>query len=97
MPAGFSSESAIFQMWRFFSHVRRQMVNFVIAEDAPAVVLTLDAWTLMSSDLRNAVIAEARRMVAEKEPEIIKEDQRPPVFCPLHELDHLGAPWAFLQ
>ncbi|WLS05041.1 hypothetical protein [Shinella oryzae] len=80
---------AIFQMWRFFSHVRRQMVDFVIAEDAPAVVLTLDAWTLMSSDLRNAVIAEARRMVAEKEPEIIEEDQRPPVFCPLHELDHL--------
>ncbi|NEI23489.1 hypothetical protein GUK30_29375 [Rhizobium leguminosarum] len=80
---------AIFQMWRFFSHARRKLLDFVIAEDAPAVVLTLDSWTLMSSELRNDVIAEARRMVAEKEPEITEEDQRPPVFCPLHELDHL--------
>ncbi len=80
---------AIFQMWRFFSHVRRKLLDFVIAEDSPAVVLTLDSWTLMSSELRNDVIAEARRMVAQKEPEIIEEDQRPPVFCPLHELDHL--------
>jgi len=80
---------AIFQMWRFFSHVRRKLLDFVVADDAPAVVLTLDAWTLMSSELRNDVIAEARRMVAEKEPEITEEDQRPPVFCPLHELDHL--------
>ncbi|MXN53144.1 hypothetical protein GR158_18705 [Shinella sp. AETb1-6] len=80
---------AIFQMWRFFSHVRRNLLDFVVADDAPAVVLTLDAWTLMSSELRNEVIAEARRMVAEKEPAITDEDQRPPVFCPLHELDHL--------
>lgn len=80
---------AIFQLWRFFSHVRRKLLDFVVAEDAPAVVLTLDAWTLMSSELRNEIIAEARRMVNEKEPEITEEDQRPPVFCPLHELDHL--------
>ncbi|KSV65440.1 hypothetical protein N182_35760 [Sinorhizobium sp. GL2] len=80
---------AVFQMWRFFSHVRRKLLDFVVADDAPAVVLTLDAWTLMSSELRNEVIAEARQMVAEKEPEITEEDQRPPVFCPLHELDHL--------
>ncbi|MCW8060131.1 hypothetical protein [Agrobacterium tumefaciens] len=80
---------AIFQMWRFFSHVRLKLLDFVIAEDAPAVVLTMDAWTLMSSELRNDVIAGARRIVAEKAPEITEEDQRPPVFCPLHELDHL--------
>jgi hypothetical protein len=79
----------IFQMWRFFSHVRRKLLDFVVAEDAPAVVLTLDAWTLMSSELRNEVIVEARRMVAENESEITEEDQRAPVFCPLHELDHL--------
>jgi len=80
---------AIFQLWRFFSHVRRKLLDFVIAEDAPAVVLTLDAWTLMSSELRREVIAEAKLIAAQKEPEITDEDQRSPVFCPLHELDHL--------
>jgi hypothetical protein len=80
---------AIFQLWRFFSHVRRGLLDVVVTEDAPAVVLTLDAWTLMSSELRSGVIAEARLMVVQKDPEITEEDQRTPVFCPLHELDHL--------
>ncbi|RFB82349.1 hypothetical protein B5K08_32150 [Rhizobium leguminosarum bv. trifolii] len=84
---------AIFQLWRFFSHVRRGLVKLdaEVAADAPAIVLTMDAWTQMSHELRARLIADAEDMVEEKEPEITAEDKRHPVFCPIQELDHMLA------
>lgn len=80
---------AIFQLWRFFSHVRRGIIDLDVAPNAPAIVLTMDAWTQMSGELRNALITEAAAIAADKDPEIIDEDKRQPVFCPIKELDEL--------
>lgn len=80
---------AIFQLWRFFSHVRRGIIELDIAPDAPAIVLTMDAWTQVSRALRDAVVAEAEKIAAAREPQINEEDKRRPVFCPIQELDHM--------
>lgn len=80
---------AIFQLWRFFSHVRRGIIELEVAPDAPAVVLTMDAWTQMSRELRDTVIAEAEQIATAREPEIGEEDKRRPVFCPIQELDNM--------
>ena len=80
---------AIFQLWRFFSHVRRGIVDVDVALDAPAIVLTMDAWTQMSRELRDTLVADAEAMVAAKEPEISEDDKRRPVFCPIQELEHI--------
>ncbi|WEJ11574.1 hypothetical protein N0Q91_09180 [Sinorhizobium sp. K101] len=80
---------AIFQLWRFFSHIRRGIIELDVAPNAPAIVLTLDSWTQMSHELRNALIAEAEKIATVKEPEMIEEDKRRPVFCPIHELDQM--------
>lgn len=80
---------AIFQLWRFFSHVRRGIIALDVAPNASAVVLTMDAWTQVSQELREIVIAEAGAIAAAKEPEMSEEDKRQPVFCPIEELDDL--------
>jgi hypothetical protein len=80
---------AIFQLWRFFSHVRRGLIDLDVAPDASGVVLTMDAWTQMSRELRDTLVAEAEKIAAAKEPEISEEDKRPPVFCPIQELDNM--------
>ncbi|TGS46406.1 MULTISPECIES: hypothetical protein [unclassified Mesorhizobium] len=80
---------AIFQLWRFFSHVRRGIIKFDVAGDAPAVVLTMDAWTQMSRPLRESLVSEARKIADEKEPEMIDDDRRHPIFCPIRELDSM--------
>lgn len=80
---------AVFRLWRFFSHVRRGIIELDVAPDAAAIVLTMDAWTQMSRELRNTLIAEAEQIAAAKEPEITEEDKRRPVFCPIQELDHM--------
>ncbi|MEI9409913.1 hypothetical protein [Mesorhizobium salmacidum] len=80
---------AIFQLWRFFSHVRRGIVALDVTPDAPAIVLTMDAWGQVSRELRDTVVAEAEKIAAAKEPEITEEDKRRPVFCPIQELDDM--------
>lgn len=80
---------AIFQLWRFFSHVRRGIIDCDVAPDAPAIVLTMDAWTQMSRGLRDTLVAEAIKIAEEKEPDLIEEDRRHPIFCPIQELDRI--------
>jgi hypothetical protein len=82
---------AIFQLWKFFSHVRRGILPMEVAPDATAVVLTMEPWTQMSGELRELVIAEANEMAADKEPDMTEEDKRRPVFCPIQDLDELLA------
>lgn len=78
---------AIFQLWRFFSHVRRGIIAFRVDTDASAVVLTMDAWAQMSRPLRDRLVAEARKISIDKEPDMIDEDRRHPIFCSIRELD----------
>lgn len=80
---------AIFQLWRFFSHVRRGIVDVPLATDAFGIVLTLEPWTQMGGGLRQRIIEEANELAAGKE--ITDEDKRRPVFCPIQDLEEILA------
>jgi len=80
---------AIFQLWKFFSHVRRGLIDLDVAKDATGIVLTMDAWTQMSGELRARLVAQAEKLAAAKDPEILEEDKRHPVFCAIQDLDEL--------
>jgi hypothetical protein len=82
---------AIFQLWRFFSHVRRGIIEVGMDQAAYGVVLTLEPWTQMGGGLRQRIIDEANAMASEKDPEISNEDKRRPVFCPIQDLEELLA------
>lgn len=82
---------AIFQLWKFFSHVRRGIINLDVAEDAVGVVLTMDAWTQMGGQLRERLFRDAEALAAGKDKDITEEDKRHPVFCAIHDLDELLA------
>jgi hypothetical protein len=78
--------NGVFQLWRFFAHVRRGMVNEHVDADTAAMVVTLDSFLMMSSGLKDKIISEATSM-ADKEEEIAKEDRRHIVFCSIHNLE----------
>lgn len=78
----------VFQLWRFFSHVRRGLVEEDLAADCHAVVITLDAFMLMSRDPQNKVFAEANAL-ADEDGNIAPEDRKPVVICPIHDLESI--------
>lgn len=80
---------AIFQLWRYFAHVRQGILKHDVAEDATGVILTLDSWTQMGGKLRDKLIAEAKVYSAKKDSSIKEADMRTPVFCPIQELDDI--------
>lgn len=46
----------IFQIWRYFSHVRRGVVQADILPDAHGMILTLDTWLLLSKELQDDLV-----------------------------------------
>ncbi|RVK12983.1 hypothetical protein CN138_12945 [Sinorhizobium meliloti] len=80
---------AIFQLWRYFAHVRQKVLNHNLADDVTGVILTLDSWTQMGGKLRDKLIAEAKVYAANKDSSITEADMRTPVFCPIQELDDI--------
>lgn len=80
---------AVFQLWRFFSHVRRGFIELPIAGNASAIVLTMEPWTQTSKELRVEMMKEAERLVAEKDPDITEEDRKFPLFVPITELERI--------
>ncbi|MBY3236582.1 hypothetical protein HFO17_18890 [Rhizobium laguerreae] len=80
---------AIFQLWKFFSHVRRKLVELDVADDAVGVVLTMEPWTQMGGPLRERLISAAKDLAAQKDPLITEEDMRPPVFCAIQDLEEM--------
>lgn len=81
--------NAVFQLWRFFSHVRRGIIQHPLAEEVGAVVLTMEPWTQTSAELRTAMMAEAEKIAAQKEPEMTAADKRTPLFVSIHELENV--------
>lgn len=78
----------ICQIWRFFAHARMGITPGIHIDNATAgVLLTLDNWTSMSSELQRQLIQIAGVRVGERYPEITPEDQRPIVFCSIEELE----------
>jgi hypothetical protein len=78
----------IFQLWRFFSHVRCQLVEEDIATDCHAVVVTLDPFMQISRDQENKVFAEASAL-ADEDSNITLEDRKHVVICPVTELESI--------
>jgi hypothetical protein len=76
----------IFQLWRFFSHVRRGIIPEDVALDCCAVVFTLDAFMQMARLPREEVLAEANTL-ADEEENIAPEDRKPVFICPIHDLE----------
>lgn len=83
---------AVFQLWRYFSHCRRRICDYQVAETAIGVVLTLDNWLVLAETLRESVIRRAGEMAHERDPEILQVDRKPVVFIAVNELERtLGA------
>jgi hypothetical protein len=77
----------VFQLWRYFSHVRRGLTPEAPAEAGLAgMVLTLDTWLTMSKELQEEVFATATEL-ATGDPEITLEDRRRIVFCSIEDLE----------
>lgn len=81
--------NGVFQIWRFFSHARRNTIGqgVVVDADMIGVVLTLDNWLVMSETLEKRVLDEARNLAAEKDAQINEVDQRPVIFVAATELE----------
>jgi len=79
---------SLFQLWRFFSHARRGLVEEDLAADCHPVVFTLDAFMQMARDPQNKVLAEANAL-ADEERNIAPEDRRPVVICPIYDLEFI--------
>ena len=76
----------VFQLWRYFSHVRRGLVKEDLAVDCHAVVFTLDAFMQMARDPKNRVFAEANNL-ADEDGNITPEDRKLVIICPIYDLE----------
>nr|WP_320141848.1 hypothetical protein [uncultured Cohaesibacter sp.] len=65
----------IFQIWRFRSCVRRNCFTQPVHEDCLGIVVTTNPWLIMGMKLYPEVIAIAKRIVEEKDPQIGTCDQ----------------------
>lgn len=79
---------AIFQLWRYFSHCRRGLTGKHLDNETLGIVLTLDSWLLMASELIEEVMKRAIEMSADKDPDIGPEDRRPILFCAITDLEN---------
>jgi len=79
-----------FQLWRFFSHVRRGFLKEELADDVHAMVFTLDAFMTMAHDAYEKTFAEANAL-ADQDENITPEDRRPITICPVHDLESIFA------
>jgi hypothetical protein len=79
--------NGIFQLWRFFSHVRRGLLTETVDADTAAMVVTLDPFRLIDPALKAKLMGEAHTL-ANADGEIIGEDRRATIiFCPIDELE----------
>ena len=80
----------VFQLWRFFSHIRQGIVEEELAEEVYAVVFTLDAFMTMAHDAYEKLFAEANAL-ADKDGNITAEDRKPITICPIYDLEAIFA------
>ena len=78
---------AVFQLWKYFAHVRAGIAPGLLSAKLNGVVLTLDPWLVASAELIQSVISEAQKL-ADNEG-VSPQDRRPVTFCPANELEYL--------
>lgn len=77
----------VYQLWKFFSHVRGIAASNRFEEDVIGIVLTLDPWLQMSRELVQAVHESAKVWSEREDQSILAIDQRPIVVCSIEELE----------
>jgi hypothetical protein len=77
-----------FQLWRYFSHVRRGITKDAFADDAYPLLVTLDSFFMMSPQLSASIFDEATRL-ADEEGDITPEDRRHIIYCPIQMLEEV--------
>jgi hypothetical protein len=75
-----------FQLWRFFSHVRRELLAEKVDAETAAMVVTLDPFRIIDPALSAKIMGEANAL-ADSEADIIADDRRAIIFCPIDELE----------
>jgi hypothetical protein len=79
----------VFQLWRYFSHVRQGKVHGDAADaDAVGLVLTLDPWLVLTSGRYEALLAQAGELAAQV-PDILELDRKPIAFCDIEDFERL--------
>lgn len=77
---------AVFQVWRFFSHIRRGLVTEQLSDDVCGMIIMLDPFLSMSRELKTQIMERAA-VLAVEDADILDEDRRYIVFCPMHDLE----------
>ena len=80
---------AICQIWRFFSHCRRGRTGRTVTNDAVGIVLTLENWFVIGGPLLEEVEAKALARSRAEDAEILGEDRRKIIFCPMPDLEQV--------
>lgn len=78
----------MFQLWRYYSHIRRGILDIPIAPVTYSMVLTLDPFAMMSRQLRASLLEEAHNL-ADQYGDISIEDRRFVIICPIGELEQV--------
>lgn len=85
---GFSEiVKGVVQVWRFFSHCRRNASICTLHKDVAGMILTLDPW-LDVSTYRTKILEHAKELAAHLDPDITVEDQKHIVFCSIDDFEN---------
>jgi hypothetical protein len=80
----------IFQIWRFFSHMRRGVVpNHECHSDGFGILLTLEDWFTMSRQPISKMFENARKRCDDAAEEILECDKRPIVLAWVEDFEYL--------
>jgi hypothetical protein len=80
----------IFQIWRFFSHIRRGVVlNHECDSDGFGVLLTLEDWFTMSRQPISKMFESAHKRCEDAAEEILDCDKRPIVLAWVEDFEYL--------
>jgi hypothetical protein len=77
----------VVQLWRFFSHCRRNEEIAKMHANVVGVVLTLDPWLEMSNH-RERVLEEARKLASQIDSEILEQDRKHVLFCSIDDYEN---------
>jgi hypothetical protein len=79
----------IFQLWRFFSHMRRGLVKEDVATDCRAIMITLDPFMQMAPDPQNKRMLAEANALADDDGNILAEDRKFVAICQIDDLEYI--------
>lgn len=77
----------VMQLWRYFGHCRRHVAADHLANDAGAMVITMDEWFAGRSTVIPQIMARANELADASPHGIEAVDRRPVAFCTVSELE----------